>query len=207
MRKCWERITCWEKITSYIGKHKWLIPSALFLTTLLFFFLLLFHWKASLAASAQILFSGFLLVTSVLLFTIQRALNNRDDVDLVLVKRPDYEVTKSNLLATIHFVVTNPAPMAARLSEVRIANSELGSGGWKIESWHRMDGPPDADRHTIPALLRPNETIFVRVQTSVDEKRLKEANNIKKFKWCFVYQIGNYKMKQTSYKGDVKSGL
>ena len=191
----------WERITSFIGKHNWLIPSALFLITLLFFFLLLFHWKASLAASAQILFSGFLLVTSVLFFTIQRAFNNRDDLELVLVKRPDYYgVSESDLLARIIFTVTNPSPMAASLWEVRIANSELGNGAWKIESWHRADG---RDRYTIPALLRSNETISVRLQISVDEKRVKEANNITKFKWCFVYQIGKYKKKLTPYEGNV----
>ena len=195
----------WEGSTSFIGKHNWLIPSAVFLMTLLIFFLLLFHWKASLAASAQILFSGSLVVTSVLLFTTQRAFNERDDLALASVRRPYYKVTESNLSVNITFEVTNRAPMAARLSEVHIENSILSNEFWEIQwGWgsEATGGPRDLEP---PVLFKPHETIGIWLTASIkSEETLKEAKAIKQLKWCFVYQIGNYKKKSTRYTQDVK---
>jgi len=199
MKKHWEGITC------FIGERDWLIPGVLELMVFLVFLLLLFCYKASLAASAQILFSGSLVVTSFLLIRIQRAFNkevrDRDNLGLASARNPMRSLP-GNDLVEFTFQVYNPASTIATLWAVHIENSKLRNKSWEIRAWRRESEKQGSDRSITPALARPGETISVFVRASVD-KELEEAKKITELKWRFVYQIGNYKKKLTSYEQDV----
>ena len=195
-------------------KKPWLVPSVLGLMVLLIIFILVFYFETSLAISAQILFSGSLVVTSVLLFRTQKAFNKyvreKDNLDLISGEHPSrrFPTPEPETFVSFRFLVTNPAPMVAILYKVHIENSELSNKSWETVNWSvmRMDigrMVSALPQTTSPALVQPHGSISVLFRTRLDKDKSKEVLNITELKWRFDYQIGNYKMKSTSYKGDV----
>ena len=200
-------------------KKPWLIPSVLGVIVILMFFLSVFYFKISFATSAQILFSGSLVVTSVLLLTIQRAFNKhvreKDNPDLVIVGDPECRISKQSKggkdghIVEFTFRVCHPAPVFAALWKVHIENGELRDESWKVLNWtiEKIDivgrevlirGQP-----YLPVLVKPNEITKVVLRATVDVDTRDEAEKITELKWRFEYQIGNYKRKTKRYERNV----
>jgi len=208
---------CCERTRSFIGERDWLIPSVLGVMVLLVFSLLLLY-KTSLAVSAQILFSGSLVVTSLLLVSIQRAFNKhvreKDDPDLIIVGDPERNIRqesrsgKDKHIVEFMFRVCHPAPIFAALWKVHIKNTELSNESWEIQNWKIEK--IDIDRRVLirsqsylPVLVKPNEITNVIFEAIVDVDTRDEAKNITKLKWGFEYQIGNYQRKTKGYERNV----